>query len=80
MVLENILVDMSQDDQHESELLRVLPRVLDTHIRRVGRRSIIQTVDERRIRQLQAQKKISREKKSERVTTLFIVLKTVREI
>ena len=63
MVLENILVDMSQDDQHESELLRVLPRVLDTHIRRVGRRSIIQTVDERRIRQLQAQKKISREKK-----------------
>ena len=80
MVLENILVDRSQDDQRESEFLRVLPRVLDTQSRRVGRRSIIQTVDERRIRQLQAQKRYRERKKSERVTTLFIVLKTVREI
>ena len=30
MDLENILVEMSQDDQRESELLRVLPRELDT--------------------------------------------------
>ena len=57
MDLENILVERIQYDQRESELLRVLPSVLDIQSRGLGRRSKLQTVDERRIRQLQAQKR-----------------------
>ena len=36
MDLEKILLERSQDDQSESELLRVLPRVLDTQSRILG--------------------------------------------
>ena len=57
MDLDNILVESSQNDQRESELLIVLTRLLYTQCRRLGRRSIVQTVDQRHIHNYRRKKR-----------------------